>query len=171
VVEAVELGMPSNLSARLNESKTWEQRFRLVGDELWQRLQSSPSLSPFVRKALTLIDSHHGAVRVHQLSQTLGASRKHVHARFLAETGFSPKRYASLRRFTRVKNLLALDNYGSLATLSSRVGYVDQAHLTREVRQFAGMTPRQLAFEMQKPIAFEAQQLKREGDGLFPGPG
>lgn len=170
VVETAELGMASNLGARLAAARSWDERFRLVAEELWGRMGGARLLSPLVRHAMALIDAEYGALRIDQLSQTLGVSRKYVHERFRAESGFAPKRYAALRRFARVKELLSLGEYASLASVANVAGYADQAHLNRDVRQFAGMTPSTLALEVQKPIAFEVQQIKNERDVSFPVP-
>jgi len=169
VVEAADLGITAGLVCRLAEARSWEERFCCVAESLWQRVRGARLLSPLVRHALQLIDAKHGALRIDQLSLTLGRSRKYVHERVTSESGFAPKRYAALRRFARVKELLSSGDYATLASVASRAGYSDQAHLTRDVRQFAGMTPRELALEVQKPIAFEVQRLKSAGDGSFPG--
>jgi AraC-like DNA-binding protein len=38
----------------------------------------------------------------------------------------------------------ALDSPPSLATIAQLAGYYDQSHLVRDVREFAGATPKQL---------------------------
>lgn len=164
-VESTELGLSADLCSRLFGARSWEERFRLVGDELSRRVRGARVLSPLVRNAMALIDAEGGAVRIDQLSLHLGASRKYVHELFSAQTGFAPKRYAALRRFARVRELLSAGRHGSLASVASQAGYADQAHMARAVRQFAGVTPRELAREVQAPLFLEAQLLKHGGDG------
>lgn len=164
-LESAALGVEGSLCARLAEVGSWTERFHWVGQELWRRLDGARRLCPLVRHALTLIEAKGGALRIDQLSRSLGMSRKYVHERFVAETGFSPKRYAELRRFARIKEILRSGSYDSLASVAYRAGYADHAHLSRAVRQFAGMTPSQLALEVQAPIALEIEELKRERDG------
>lgn len=170
-VESAELGIDVSLGPRLREAPSWEVRFALVADALWDRVKSARRLSPLVRRALSLIDAEHGSVRIDRLSQSLRASRAYVHERFVVETGFSPKRYAALRRFSRVKDLLRTNDAESLAGVALSAGYADHAHLSRDVRQFAGTTPTELARDLRQPLAFEVDRLLSEGGASFPDRG
>ena len=78
------------------------------------------------------------------LADELGWSRKHFVQRFRAETGFSPDRFRRLARFERFTEAIARSPGDSLAGLAAECGYVDQAHLSRDVRGFSGMTPGEL---------------------------
>lgn len=158
-VETTELGIDVSLGPRLREARSWEARFGLVAEALESRLQKARLLSPLVRRALTLIDQQHGALRMERISQALHVSRAHFHERFVAETGFSPKRYAALRRFSRVKDMLRAGHAGSLANIAAHVGYADHAHMSREVRKFSGTTPGDLARDLREPLAFEVKRL------------
>lgn len=166
-VETTELGLDTTLGPRLREARSWEARFAVVANALESRLQNARLLSPLVRRALTLIDVQHGALRMDCVSRTLHVSRAHFHERFLAETGFSPKRYAALRRFSRVKDMLRAGHPGSLAKVAAHAGYADHAHLSREVRRFSGATPVELARALQEPLAFEVKRLLSGGGESF----
>ncbi|MET7452067.1 helix-turn-helix transcriptional regulator [Streptomyces sp. NPDC005574] len=72
----------------------------------------------------------------------LGLGTRQLHRRALADFGYGPK---TLARVLRLQRALALARAGvPLAVTAARSGYADQAHLTREVRQLAGMTPGEL---------------------------
>ena len=56
--------------------------------------------------------------------------------------GYGPK---TLARILRMRRAVALARTGTpLAEVAARVGYADQAHLTREVRELAGVPPTRL---------------------------
>ena len=59
---------------------------------------------------------------------------------FSESVGLSPKRWLRLRRFQRA---LASAHRADVdwASAAIELGYADQAHLTREFRAFAGITP------------------------------
>ena len=78
------------------------------------------------------------------LAEELGCSRKHFIQRFREDTGFSPDRFRRLARFERFTEAIMAAPGDSLAGLAAETGYVDQAHLTRDVRAFADMTPGEL---------------------------
>lgn len=67
------------------------------------------------------------------------------HRRFLTlfrETiGLSPKRYGRVHRVKRVLAAIRREPEASWAQLAAGAGYTDQAHLTRELSEIAGVTP------------------------------
>jgi AraC-like DNA-binding protein len=70
-----------------------------------------------------------------------GYSHRHVVRTFEQAVGLKPKTYGRLRRFDRVLARLAAEPDASWADLAAAEGYTDQAHLIREFRSFAGVTP------------------------------
>jgi transcriptional regulator GlxA family with amidase domain len=78
------------------------------------------------------------------VARDIGWSRKHFGRRFRAAIGFSPDRFRRLARFERFTAALSRAPDDSLAGLATQIGYVDQAHLARDVRDFAAMTPGEL---------------------------
>ena len=78
-----------------------------------------------------------------ELARHAGLSERQLHRRFRAAVGYGPKR---LQRVLRLQAFLAAcrDPRPSLAELAACVGYADQAHLNRETRALAGLTPARL---------------------------
>ena len=76
---------------------------------------------------------------------TLVAESRYSHRSFIAlfrqATGMSPKRYARLMRFRALLAALRAAPATPLGMLALDAGYSDQAHMTREFREFAGVTP------------------------------
>jgi AraC-like DNA-binding protein len=88
--------------------------------------------------------ARHPEAHVAQLARELGISARQLQRRVLAATGYAPKLLHRVLRFQRA--LVALgDPSTTLAGVAADAGYLDQAHLTREVRALAGATPKELA--------------------------
>lgn len=85
-----------------------------------------------------------GAPTSSALAAELGWSRKMLARRVRAATGFGPDRLRRLARFERFAEAIRQRPDDSLAELAAGHGYVDQAHLTHEVRAFCDMTPGEL---------------------------
>ncbi|WP_017625381.1 helix-turn-helix domain-containing protein [Nocardiopsis chromatogenes] len=83
-----------------------------------------------------------GAVRVQQVADSVGWSRRHLAQRMGAEVGVSPKQAARLARFERSTRALRARPPG-LASVAAECGFADQAHMTNEWRELAGCTPAQ----------------------------
>ncbi|HWV37343.1 MAG TPA: helix-turn-helix domain-containing protein [Vulgatibacter sp.] len=66
---------------------------------------------------------------------------RHFIALFRREVGLAPKLLLRLLRFQRAVAALSSGPLASLAAVTQDAGYADQAHLTREFRALAGITP------------------------------
>ncbi|MFK0173579.1 helix-turn-helix domain-containing protein [Streptomyces sp. NPDC090306] len=72
----------------------------------------------------------------------LGLGARQLHRRSVAAFGYGPK---TLARVLRLQRALALARAGvPLAETAARAGFADQAHLTRDVTELAGMPPGEL---------------------------
>ena len=82
-----------------------------------------------------------GGIEVNALAREVGWSRRHLTQQFQRELGLSPKVVGRVVRFDRARRLLTRPARPGLAAVAATCGYFDQAHLTREFRELAGMSP------------------------------
>jgi AraC-like DNA-binding protein len=71
-------------------------------------------------------------------------SERQLRRRFTEEVGYGPKTLQRILRFQRAVAELRSDR-AELAGAAATAGYADQAHLSRESRRLAGLSPRELA--------------------------
>jgi AraC-like DNA-binding protein len=76
-----------------------------------------------------------------QLCEALGVSERTLRRRSLEAFGYGPKTLQRILRFQRFLRFARAKTPASLAQLATDAGYADQAHLTREAQELAGMTP------------------------------
>ncbi|MBX2796538.1 MAG: helix-turn-helix transcriptional regulator [Myxococcales bacterium] len=102
-----------------------------------RRLQPCPLVSRVVHVLL-----RDPCMPVSRLATQLGLSVRHLRRRFVVEVGLSPKQFA---RIVRVQRAAArIGSCAQLGDLAFSCGFADQAHLCREVRVLAGVTPTEL---------------------------
>src|SRR5205814_9396554 len=77
---------------------------------------------------------------VQTVARELFISDRQLRRRFHTAVGYGPKTLARVLRFRRFVDAID-DGRSDLAALAFDVGYADQAHLTRETTQLAGMPP------------------------------
>ena len=78
--------------------------------------------------------------RVAGLASHVGGSVRTLHRRMRTLTGFPPKRFLTMQRFRRSVYEIATRDTG-LSSIAADLGFSDQAHLTREFRRHAGVSP------------------------------
>ncbi len=100
---------------------------------------------PRIDRALQAIVSSAGSISISDLARESGASERNLGRLFAEWVGLHPKQFATIVRFQRVLQRLREQPAIDWATVATELGYSDQPHLIREVRRFAGATPRQLA--------------------------
>jgi AraC-like DNA-binding protein len=99
-----------------------------------------------VGEAIARIENARGGVDVAALAKELALSTRQLERRFLSAVGLSPKRFSRIQRFSGVFAALGQPSCNWVETAVS-CGYYDQAHLIRDCRMLAGITPTNLLDE------------------------
>jgi len=101
-----------------------------AASDLDERQDLVPALAAYV-------DARHGNVRVGELAYQAGMSERQLERLFVDAVGLSPKLYARVVRYQRVRAALARGARPG-ASLAQRFGYTDQSHLLRDLVSFSG---------------------------------
>jgi AraC-like DNA-binding protein len=115
----------------------------LAPAEVLRKLMSGcvvrPGVDPLVAAAVRRL----GREQLNAIAKDLYVSERQLLRRFRVAVGYGP---ATLRRVLRFQRFVEAVDAGrtELASLALDAGYADQAHLTRETRRLAGLSP--LAF-------------------------
>jgi AraC-like DNA-binding protein len=128
------------LPALLDPGAAWPSIVSVLAR--WSAAAEAPD--PIVRAAVRLLDAPGAAVE--QVAHQVGFSERELRRRFRAAVGYGPKTLQRVLRFQRVLAHLSDGHppHETLAGLALSAGYSDQAHMTRETRQLAGVTPANL---------------------------
>ena len=105
---------------------------------LLARLRRSDGL---VAEAARRIRRARGGVVVHRLARDLGVSERGLERAFAREVGLPPKRLARIERFQGVVRTVEATASLAWAAMAVECGYYDQAHLIRDFKHFAGVSP------------------------------
>jgi transcriptional regulator GlxA family with amidase domain len=100
-----------------------------------------------VRRIVALVEGClEGRTRTAELSGRIGYSPSHFSRLFRRSFGVSPHTYILRRRVALAQRLLTQTDL-ALAEIALKAGFSDQSHLSRTVRRFSGMPPRQFRAE------------------------
>jgi AraC-like DNA-binding protein len=111
-------------------------------DVLAARLPHTP-IDARVADAVAALDRACGNLPLRRLAHDVGIGVRSLQARFVAAVGLTVKEYALVQRLqATIRQLDAGDR--ALAETALDMGFADQAHATRAVRAFAGLTPARL---------------------------
>ncbi|MGC1550252.1 MAG: helix-turn-helix domain-containing protein [Rhodanobacter sp.] len=128
------------LRQRLLETPCPMQRLALL--EGWLlRLASDPTPDPAIAYAIAELGRTPQVARIGIVQRETSYSAARFSILFRRHVGMSPKRYARLLRFRAVVAQAHPQRTVDWSRIAVDGGYYDQAHLSHEFREFAGITP------------------------------
>ncbi|HEX6343181.1 AraC family transcriptional regulator [Umezawaea sp.] len=116
----------------LHELHTAPDPCAVLADVASARLRETPP-DPTLAAVVAALREH----RVPEVADRLGVGARQLHRRSLAAFGYGPKVLARVLRFDRAVGLAW--SGVPFAEIAHRTGYADQAHLSREVKDLAGV--------------------------------
>jgi AraC-like DNA-binding protein len=137
-VEIAALGLRWLEPARLAESGDLDAAVRALERALLARVGAVVAPEPLVAHAVGRLFAP-APPSVEALARRLGWSRQHLRRAFRAHVGVGPKELGRIARLQRA--LVALQGGGGSAATAASLGYFDQAHMARDFRALAGLTP------------------------------
>jgi AraC-like DNA-binding protein len=140
-LDAVLGGAGERLTDELRDAREWDGRFDVLERSLLPRLADGPRVDPVVARAFALLVASQGRIRIASLCTELGISGRHHTRRFGTQVGLPPKAVARQPRFAAVRHGLETLGDRSWTEIALAAGYFDQAHLSRDFRELAGITP------------------------------
>ena len=165
-----ELAVPalSALPEQLADAPDWPARFARVDAALLGLRAAARRLpDPEISWAWQQLRRTDGSVGVAELAEGTGWSRRHLLNRFRDQVGLTPKIAGRVLRFERAARLLVpvLADGGpgataeqSISTVAAECGYADHAHMIREFRALAGVTPSGYVTEWQTAVPIRSSQ-------------
>jgi AraC-like DNA-binding protein len=143
-------GAVARLEEQLTAQSNWDGRFGLIDRFLAEAVESGASPSPEILWAWRRLERSHGRIRIRDLTDATGWSRKRLIVRFREEIGIPPKRFARLLRFEHARAMLHAHPERTLAEVAAAAGFYDQSHFATEARRITGYSLTELRSEDRK---------------------
>jgi AraC-like DNA-binding protein len=131
-------GAVADIRDRLSGAYSPAARLDLFEAILAARLPRLRGIDPLIARAVARFGASFG---VGEVARECGYSHRHFARLFRESVGLKPKTYCRVLRFRRALGRLAGDPRPAWADLAAAEGYADQAHFSREFREFTGLSP------------------------------
>jgi AraC-like DNA-binding protein len=129
------------LVGRLYDLESWDARFAFLDMALTARIGEARDVPAAIRFACHQLIASSGRTHISAIVREIGWSQRHFISRFRHELGVTPKVFARMMRFGRVVRDIRSGTPADLADVALAAGYCDQSHLSRDAREFAGLSP------------------------------
>jgi AraC-like DNA-binding protein len=121
------------------------ERVNLLDRWLLKRVTFSSSKPEAWEHCLNTIVARSGSVNVYDLSREVGISQKQMERKFAEKVGPTPKQFAQILKFRKLREHLMTRKDESLMNVAFDFDFTDHAHLTKFFRKFARITPTEFA--------------------------
>ncbi|MGH7518361.1 MAG: helix-turn-helix domain-containing protein [Gemmatimonadales bacterium] len=101
----------------------------------------------WLRAAVRLLEGGDSGPGLQRVRDEVGASERTHERQFREMVGISPKTFHRVARFRRALERMQRRSRAPYAAVAADAGYADQAHLIREFKSLAGITPAAYARE------------------------
>lgn len=117
------------------------ERYRILTDFLENRFSKHPEDRHPAREAVRFVIHSGQHYSVRDLCRHFNLSERQFERKFREYSGFTPKKYMRLVRFSDACNQYAVTNQKTLTEVAQSCGYYDQSHFIKEFRAFSGYAP------------------------------
>ena len=118
------------------------QLLELIESHFLNRFQSI-ECDDIIEEVIRRIHLTMGNLSVSSIAHQMGCSVKTIERRFKHKVGLAPKAYCRLYRFHR--SILEMGSpTEKLSDIAYDCGYFDQTHYIKDVKRYAGMTPKEM---------------------------
>ncbi|HJP75068.1 MAG TPA: helix-turn-helix domain-containing protein [Pseudonocardiaceae bacterium] len=143
-VDAVWQRTVDRLRNQVGDIASATETLRILEQELRSRFADAPARGlDLVQHIGGRLETSHGNLPIGALTAAAGVSVNHLATQFKSHIGVTPKRVARIYRFARL--ILSADAQRPVdwSQLAHTAGYFDQAHFSKEFKDFTGHTPTQ----------------------------
>jgi len=138
-----------------------EAQLRAMERYLNGKLMNAATIHPVVGYGVEQLSRAGGAERVRRIQADTGLSHTRFIQLFREHVGLTPKLFCRVRRFQGLIERIQKGLPVNWAELAVDCGYFDQAHLIRDFRAFAGLTP----LEYSRALSRSAESVGPETAG------
>ena len=109
--------------------------------QYFERARSPEASDQLLLRAGGAMRAANGTLPVSQVAASAHATVRTLERKFKQSAGYTVKDVSGLMRFEQARNHLWRHPAANLAGLAQELGYVDQAHLSREFKRYSGTPP------------------------------
>ena len=131
-----------DISKRIEDARSVEERSAVLQQELLRLVsdKEEPARDAAAVFGLMQSDPKESGTTISTILDRLDTSPRTLRRRCHEHFGYGPKTLDRILRFQRLLVLARRSPQASLADLTYDVGYADQAHMSREVRELTGLS-------------------------------
>ena len=120
-----------------------QQRIEIIETFLLGRLNSQATIDNIVKMTIDALLSTNGSASIKTILQDDPSKRRQLERNFIKQIGVSPKQLAKVIRLQAAIKMMLNRNSENLTDIAYESEYFDQAHFTKDFKEFTGINPKE----------------------------
>jgi len=133
----------NDLGQKISKAEDTESRIRIIESFLFHELNDPVSIDNIVKTTIDTMFLTSGAVSIREILKNDSSRRRQLERKFTTQVGISPKQLCKVIRLQTVLKMMLNQQSESLSQIAYKSNYYDQAHFTKDFKEFTGMTPKE----------------------------
>lgn len=131
------------LKREINHAADTEKRIKIIEAFLLDKLKAKTTIDTIVKNTIDAMLTTNGGVPIKSLLQDDLSKRRQLERKFFENVGISPKQLGKVIRLQAALKMLLNQQTEKLTNVAYDSEYYDQAHFTKDFKEFTGITPRE----------------------------
>ena len=130
------------LQKKIENAGDTQERIVVIENYLLGLLTEKTTIDAIVKSTVHTLMNTKGSARIHTILEENGINRRQLERKFYQQVGLSPKQLGKVIRLQYALQRLVNRQADNLTEIAYDSDYYDQAHFTRDFREFTGITPK-----------------------------
>jgi len=133
------------LEQSMKDANNAEERIAVIESFLLERLNDAKVIDKIVQSTVDALEESKGSASINDLVQDDLSKRRQLERKFSKQVGMSPKQLGKVIRLQSALKRMLNDDGESLTDIAYQSEYYDQAHFTKDFKEFTGLSPKEFA--------------------------
>lgn len=134
---------PANeLEHQIINATDTKNRIEIIEDFLLHRLKDKTTIDSIVKATVDTILQTEGSESINSILKDHPSKRRQLERKFFNQVGLSPKQLGKVIRLQTALKMLLNQPHESLTKIAYESNYYDQAHFTKDFKEFTGTNPK-----------------------------
>lgn len=133
----------TELEQKIIEAKNSSERIEIIENFLLDKFNKKPTINNIVRTTIDALLETKGSASIRTILKEDLSKRRQLERNFIRQIGVSPKQLGKVIRLQTALKMLLNKESGNLTDIAYESEYFDQAHFTKDFKEFTGINPKE----------------------------
>lgn len=135
--------LSQELARKIKHATDTQQRIKIVEAFLLDKLKAKTTIDNIVKATIDMMSDTKGGVPINSILKNDLSKRRQLERKFHEKVGISPKQLGKVIRLQAALKMLLNHHSENLTKVAYDNEYYDQAHFTKDFKEFTGITPKE----------------------------